>query len=238
MDLKAMTSASNWHHDATAYSKLEITGTGYLAFKYIPALLEKHQCGNKALDYGCGAGRSTRFLKNLGLDVEGVDVSSEMIAAAVNADDNIPYMVINSAEIPKKDNTYDLVFCSLVLFDISTHNELEKVFNEVHRVLKNGGLFIIITASEHMYVNDWVSLKTDFPENKNLTSGALAKIKIREIDLTLYDYYWTDSDYKDLISDTNFSLVDFLNPLGGEDDGYEWISEKTLSPYGIYVLKK
>ena len=54
---------------ASKYAELGIDDTNYLAFRDIPQLIQKHANGLAALDYGCGAGRSTRFLKNLGLDV-------------------------------------------------------------------------------------------------------------------------------------------------------------------------
>ncbi|MBD3299394.1 MAG: hypothetical protein GF341_12105, partial [candidate division Zixibacteria bacterium] len=53
---------------AESYAKLEFPGTYYLAYRDIPELLKTHVTGRKALDFGCGTGRSTRFLKALGFD--------------------------------------------------------------------------------------------------------------------------------------------------------------------------
>ena len=52
---------------AEAYSRLEFPGTYFLAYRDLPALLGRHVGGRRALDFGCGAGRSTRFLRRLGL---------------------------------------------------------------------------------------------------------------------------------------------------------------------------
>ena len=60
---------------ARAYAELEFPGTYYLAFRDLPALLRKHARGTRALDFGCGTGRSARFLRGLGLEVVGVDIS-------------------------------------------------------------------------------------------------------------------------------------------------------------------
>lgn len=38
--------------------------------------------GSKAVDFGCGAGRSTRFLKKLGFQVIGIDISQDMLNIA------------------------------------------------------------------------------------------------------------------------------------------------------------
>jgi SAM-dependent methyltransferase len=76
---------SNVYQDeqrARAYSTLQFPGTYYLAFRDLPVLIRRHSHGSRALDFGCGTGRSTRFLKNLGLNVVGADISQAMLDQA------------------------------------------------------------------------------------------------------------------------------------------------------------
>ena len=56
---------------AEAYSTLEFPGTYYLAFRDLPPILRTCVQGTRALDFGCGAGRSTRFLRGLGFETVG-----------------------------------------------------------------------------------------------------------------------------------------------------------------------
>lgn len=217
---------NNYSTRASIYAKHSLNGTGFLAFKYVPEMIKKYTAGRRVLDYGCGSGRSTRFLKDLKLDVIGVDISHHMIKEAITQDNIASYKVIESAEIPYDDETFDLVFSSLVLFEIPKKNELLKVFNEAHRVIKLNGVFIAVTGSMEMYNHPWLSLDANYPENKNLKSGSLAKILLKEIDLILFDYYWTDDDYKEIISHSKFDIVEQRYPLGEDNDGIEWISEK------------
>jgi SAM-dependent methyltransferase len=63
---------------ARAYATLQFPGTYYIAFRDLPGLIRRHNHGSRALDFGCGTGRSTRFLRNLGLNVIGADVSQAM----------------------------------------------------------------------------------------------------------------------------------------------------------------
>ena len=229
---------NNQYIKANLYSRLGISGTWYLAFRDIPKLIKKYKKGNLALDFGCGTGRSSRFLKSLDLIVDAVDISQEMIHKACQIDQSIHYSIITQNKIPQKSNFYDVVFSSLVLFEISSVDELVKIFKEVHRVLKYNGVFIILTGSTEMYNHQWLSLDVNYKENENLTSGALAKIRLKEVDLELYDYYWTDADYKHIITLSKFSLLEQISPLGKPEDKYDWLSEKNVSPYIIYAIQK
>lgn len=70
---------------AKAYADPGFPGTYYLGFRDLPGLVERHVQGTMALDFGCGTGRSTRFLRSLGFDVVGVDISQPMLSF-----DNVP----------------------------------------------------------------------------------------------------------------------------------------------------
>ena len=68
---------------ADAYAKLEFPGTYYLAYRDLPEIICEHVRGTKGLDFGCGTGRSTRFLAKLGFEsVVGVDIADQMITQA------------------------------------------------------------------------------------------------------------------------------------------------------------
>jgi len=48
---------------AESYSKLEFPNTYYLAYRDLPEIIGKQATLKRAIDFGCGTGRSTRFLK-------------------------------------------------------------------------------------------------------------------------------------------------------------------------------
>jgi ubiquinone/menaquinone biosynthesis C-methylase UbiE len=221
-----------------SYASLDNTGTAFLAFREIPSLLKKYSLGNKALDYGCGSGCSTLFLSELGLDVEGVDISSEMLGEARQNIHGIKFELIKSAELPYEDDVFDIVFSSFVLFEISSKNEMKSVLSEVWRVLKPGGIFIGVTGSSELYSHNWLSLDVNFEENNNLKSGDIAQVFLKDANLLVYDYYWTDEDYLEVISESKFVNLQQLFPLGCDADGYSWQDEKEYPPYVIYVLRK
>src|ERR1035438_923784 len=79
---------------ADACSKLEFANTYHLAFRDLPEIFRAHVKGTAALDFGCGTGRSTRFLRELGFDPVGVDISEEMIFRARERDPQGDYRLI------------------------------------------------------------------------------------------------------------------------------------------------
>jgi len=96
---------------AEAYAKLEFPGTYYLAFRDVPAILSEHIQGRNAVDFGCGTGRSTRFLRDLGYNVVGVDISAQMLAQARVRDPDGEYRLVPEGDVGGlAPNSYDLVF--------------------------------------------------------------------------------------------------------------------------------
>ena len=90
---------ANCYADATraqAYASLEFNNTYHLAYRDIPAILGEHVRGRKSLDFGCGTGRSTRFLRQLGFEVTGVDIAEDMIRKARELDPSGDYRLIQS----------------------------------------------------------------------------------------------------------------------------------------------
>jgi trans-aconitate methyltransferase len=55
--------------------------------------------GGKALDFACGCGRSTRFLKTLGFGTTGVDMSAAMLANARRRDPGGNYLQVDDGDL-------------------------------------------------------------------------------------------------------------------------------------------
>lgn len=228
---------NNYANNAKEYAAADNSGTTHVAFRELPDLIKQYSSGKKTLDYGCGSGCSTVFLAELGLEVEGVDICPYMLKEAENIK-NIPFQLIQSAKLPYENDSFDIIFSSFVLFEIASKRELVDVFEEIYRVLKPGGIFISVTGTEELYKRNWLTVDIDFPENKNLQSGDIAKVLLSDVNVIVYDYYWTHQDYLEIISHTKFIHIDTLFPLGNQDDGYEWRDEYKYPPYSIYVLQK
>ena len=223
---------------AKEYSQLGIKDTFYLGYRDIPKLVKEYVKGRKALDYGCGTGRSTRFLKQNGLDVIGVDVSKDQLEEAKRLDPEGDYLLMEDSEIPLDDSYVDLVLLSLVLMEVSSKEDMKVVFREVNRVLKSDGVVIITTDAENMYKYETTSFTYDFPENENIKSGDQVKLGFRGTSIVFNDYYWTEKDYDEVFSKTGFEIIEIHKPLATGDEPFEWITETDYPHFTIYVLRK
>lgn len=236
---KAKIKTHDYGKHASKYAELGIDDANYLAFRDIPQLIQKHAKGLAALDYGCGAGRSTRFLKNLGLHVVGVDINQDMLEQAVSRDKSTSYYNIRSEQLPFENESFDIVFSSFVFLEISTKKEIEKIFLEMMRVLRRDGVIIVITSSMDVYKGNWIGFKYDFPENnRDIQSGETFKLQFQGTEIILYDYLWTDEDYKQILDRLGLHIVEHHKPLGYDTDPFEWLDEKKVSPVAIYIIKK
>ena len=95
------------------------------------------------LELGCGTGKNTVFLAQIGARVHALDFSEGMIEKArgkVKAE-NVRFSVANlTQKWPCEDTSCDLIVCNLVLEHIE---DLAFVFSEAARVLVQEGRFFI-----------------------------------------------------------------------------------------------
>ena len=101
--------------------------------------------GKVCLDAGCGGGRNTIAMAQLGAaEAHGIDVGAAGIEDARKRSQGLPNVVFKQANveaIPYPDNSFDAVWCAGVLMHVADE---EKALDELARVLKPGGLLYML----------------------------------------------------------------------------------------------
>jgi SAM-dependent methyltransferase len=227
---------------AEAYSKMEFPSTYYLAYRDLPEIIFEHVKGRKAIDFGCGAGRSTRFLGKLGFDVIGVDISEDMIRKARELDHTGDYRLTKDDNFSQfENNAYDLVLSVFTFDNIPTMENKVRIFRELGRLLKDEGRIVSVVSSPEIYVHEWASFSTkDFPENRQAKSGDVVRIIQTDIEdkRPVEDIIWAHEYYQETYKRAGLELIKTYKPLARENEPYEWVNETRIAPWVIYALKR
>lgn len=116
--------------------------------------------GKPVWDFGCGPGNTTKYLKDLGVDISGLDLSEKMLEQAKTIHPDINF---------RKGNILDLEFdndtiAGVVAFYAIIHFAEEQIritFREVFRVLKPGGIFFLTfhIGEETIHLDEYLGKK-------------------------------------------------------------------------------
>jgi len=236
---------SNVYEDARraeAYAKLEFPGTYYLAYRDLPETIYAHVKGRRALDFGCGTGRSTRFLRKLGFTAVGVDISEDMVRKAREIDARGDYCLVREGDLSQfKDNSYDLVLSVFTFDNIPTMEKKVRILREIRRLLKSGGIMLNLVSSPEIYTHEWASFSTrDFPENRHAKSGDKVKIIVTDLEdkRPVEDIVWSHESYQEAYNKAGLRLIKTHKPVANPSEPYEWVNETRIAPWVIYVLEK
>jgi len=184
-----------------------------------PTAIANLKPGDTVLDLGSGAGFDC-FLASIkvgdGGKVIGVDMTTEMIEKATsNAENagykNIEFRLGELEDLPVENDSINVVISNCV---INLVPDKEKVFKEVHRVLKKDG---------KMCVSD-ITLTRDLPDFIKTSKSAYVACIAGAIKL---------KDYLALIEKAGFSDIRVVS-----ESSYSCLTEETLDPLGQEAIKE
>jgi len=224
---------------ARAYATLEFPGTYYLAFRDLPGSIRRHNHGSRALDFGCGTGRSTRFLRNLGLNVIGADVSQAMLDHARALDPSGEYHLIrNNIASEFAPGSFDIILAAFTFDNMPTETKAE-VLSALRNLLAPSGCLLLVVSAPEIYIHEWASFSTrDFSENRQANDGDPVRIIMLDVPdrRPVEDVFCTDAHYRRLFESAGLRVLDVQKPLATGSETTRWISETTTSAWTIYVL--
>src|SRR3990167_1964728 len=139
------------------------------------------------LDLACGQGRHTNELWERGYTVVGLDYSYELLKEARKGQGLFKHGDMRN--LPFHDATFDTVFCMMSSFGYFENEEdHQRVVDEVYRVLKPGGTFVLDLKSPH-YNHEGESVDT-------LSNGLVVKtIDRKEGNRWVTTRSWGEKEY-------------------------------------------
>ena len=226
---------------ADSYSRLEFPNTYYLAYRDLPNIISQHVTGKRAIDFGCGTGRSTRFLKQLGFNVTGIDISADMLDLARNKDLNGDYQLVENGNYNYLGlHQFDLVQSIFTFDNIPAWETRTNILIGLRNLLNTSGKIICLDSAPELYVNEWASFSTkDFHENLTAKTGDIVRVIMHDVEdkRPVEDIYLTLNDYHLMFKRAGLEIEAFYKPLGYNSEPINWVSETSIAPWMIFVLK-
>ena len=106
-----------------------------------PYILKYMPKTEKIIEAGCGLGRYVKYLSNKGYDIEGIEYNSEAVRIIREKDKTLTVIQGDVLKMPYPSNSIGGII-SLGVIEHFIPGPFE-VLNEMHRVLKPGGIAII-----------------------------------------------------------------------------------------------
>ena len=194
---------------------------------------------NNILDHGCGQASWTYLLKKHFCEaaITGVDISPNGIMIAKSHYPEYDFIQADLQDIPVPNDTYDFVFSYHVLDAVF---DFEKSISEIYRLLKPGGVLLIImpcaneNSFEHNVVksinNSIINTKDGYIRYSTSYSGNLRRItsdetinKLSNYNLLLENEFYSDQKYGAIewISKSSYSFIkeffDFSNAVNAKE---------------------
>jgi len=144
-------------------------------------------------DFGCGPGQTTNYLKDLGIEISGLDLSEKILEQARTIHPEINFRKGNILELEFDDDSIGgvVAFYAIVHF---TKEQVEKAFREAFRVLQPGGLclFTYHIGEDTICIEEFLGKKIDIDFmlfNTDFISSCLKKIGFKKIEIIERDPY-------------------------------------------------
>lgn len=176
--------------------------------------------GDSVVDLGCGNGRLSVKLKEMGADVVGIDGSEEMLAIAEDNYNDINFLLADAVNF-QLDKKADAIFSNAVFHWIDENNQ-QKLLNNISRNLKKGGQLVCEFGGKGCAETIHLELEKIF-SSKGLTYRR-------------FFYFPTIGEYAPIIEKSGMQvkyavLFDRPTKLQGENGLADWINMFDTVPF-------
>jgi len=138
-------------------------------------------------DLGCGPGQTAKYLKDLGIEISGLDLSERTLEEARTIHPDIHFRKGNMLDLEFDDDSIAgiVAFYAVVHF---TDEQVAKAFREIFRVLQPGGLFLFTyhIGEETIHLEEFLgrAIDIDFMYfTSDFISGCITKSGYKNIEI-------------------------------------------------------
>lgn len=176
----------------------------------------------KVLDVGCGYGRVMEQLYHIGYrNMAGVDISEKMIERGEKQFPHLKFEVTREGRLSETDESCDAVILAAVLTCIVDNKKQLELIDEIHRVLKPGGI---------LYVNDFLLNEDDRNikryEQFQEKYGVYGVFELPEgAVLRHHDISWVMESFK-AFKKVLCERIQYATMNGHQSEGYYYIGRK------------
>lgn len=196
--IKVYDSAQGYNLAAKEYDSKAAYLNSFEKKQVIPLLGELD--GKKILDVGAGTGRLTVMLRDHRAEVVALDVSEKMLEELHRKNKHIQTVVGDAESLPFPDNDFDIVTAAFLIVHLKNPT---RFFDEVYRVLKPGGLFLVT----------------------NINQKDPPKIKTKEGEIVIESFYHRPEQVREALESLAFSVEKEIFIKEGE----VWINQIILA---------
>lgn len=164
--------------------------------------------GGSAIDLGCGSGVYLTELAALGYQTFGMDLSLEMltVARAKSSPHSVGLASGDIETLPYKSGVFDVVFSIGVLGYL--HSD-ERALNEIHRILKPGGVLLLNVRNRYPLTSLHYSLRRELRASRESSNG----VSIADWTADLRGYHnkvYSLRKFESVVRSHGFRLLDSL----------------------------
>ena len=197
--------------------------------------------GKSAIDIGCGEGRFSRLLSQLGATVTGVDLTETFIERAKSLSARETYLLGNAETLHGINNdTFDIAVSYIVLVDL---HDYRSAINAAFRVLRPGGRFVVCNIHPMRSPNPggWIKqgdTKLFYPVDNYTDEGPR---EFNWFGRKFVNMHYTLSSYISAFLDAGFTLRALHEPIPSEKElaaNPTFDDEYRIPNFIIYTLDK
>jgi len=223
--------------DVEKYSKNTVSGTGYLVYRDVNKLISDLNLEPKrALDLGCGSGRSIGVIKEFCDTVTGCDINELALKNTRKAYPDVELFLNDFRSERYPCDKFDSIFSFLMFFHFESIESMRMELSRCYESLDDGGFLFVVHGNLSLSVAHYASVEgIGEPPKKE---GDHYYIWLKHIDLVVEDVYWTVDTIIKECKEIGFKFTKLYEPLGHKLDNQPYCDEYSKPPYFYLVMKK